>query len=746
MSNIFKRSPVRSTRPVVTSGRYLASSAGVLVLIAGLCLTGCVQIPREHLSAPIDKGELSDHVGFLAQPALGGRKPRSTGSRDARRYIESRFQAYGLTPWGDSKGYAQPFGFGTNIVGVLPGSDEQLGDQIVLLSAHYDHVGTNEDGKVCLGAADNASGVAVLLEIAEKLSLAERAPRRTVCFAAFDCEETFLLGAFAFTCRDDFDESKLAAVINIDLLGRDFFDVVDNSVFVIGTEGYPDLRKSILDAGSQAHLRVLPIGTDLAGPSSDHIVFEPYRIPCVFFSCGYFADYHEPADTPDKLDYSKMQREAETIFRTVQELAGVDHIEPPAPQEGGDREELGAIEAVLGRVSEQWQGAALTRKQRDKVAGLAARAQKLTQLKDYSLKQRRKFIWDVQSLVLAVMESNRHPPKPQDSQTDSPQRRILPILLRKLFMQDRVRLIEGIRKVTRVLLNSKRGPFSAPQEVSFHEHWGPQGEVYFEAGEDGQYQLIAIIMKYEITIDVAAIRLRGISHGALRFQITFRPLRFIGSKSEAVDYVLLQWRSDKGDLEGGYAEILERVTGREGKKDRDDWLQYRLGELGFQDEKQWVLSLLGGPNTRLVPEAMYVVRHGIPEQAGRVIPQIAANSDLPAHVRATAICLMPKIPDKEALVILTRLLDDDAIWNRSSIDPLKTLDPSHPLYDAPGTSALLGVLKQLFEKDRQHPRTLADAAENKLKKLTGQDFGKDAAAWREWIESHFAEAQAAKKP
>ena len=221
---------------------------------------------------------------------------------------------------------------------------------------------------------------------------------------------------------------------------------------------------------------------------------------------------------------------------------------------------------------------------------------------------------------------------------------------------------------------------------------------------------------------------------------------FIGSKSEAVDYVLLQWRGDKGDLKGGYAEILERVTGCEGKKDRDEWMEYRLGELGFQDEKQWVLSLLGGPNTMLVREVMYVVGHVIPEQAGRVIPQIAANSDLPADVRATAIWLMPKTPDKEALVMLTGLLDDDAISNRSSIDLLKTLDPSHPLYDAPGMSALLGAIEQLSEKDRQHRRTLADEAENKLKKLTGQDFGKDAAVWREWIESHFAEAQAAKKP
>ncbi len=215
--------------------RSLGVSIFTLVIAA---LAGCVEIPPEHLSLPIEKEELSDHVHFLAQPALRGRKPKTAGSRDARRYIESRFQAFGLKPWGSTKAYAQPFGFGTNVIGVLPGSDEQLADRMVLLSAHYDHLGVGKNGKACLGATDNASGVAALLEIAERLSLAENRLRRTICFAAFDCEETFLLGAFAFTCREDFDREKLDAVINVDMLGRDFWDVVDNTLVVVGTRGY----------------------------------------------------------------------------------------------------------------------------------------------------------------------------------------------------------------------------------------------------------------------------------------------------------------------------------------------------------------------------------------------------------------------------------------------------------------------------------------------------------------------------
>lgn len=96
----------------------------LLALLGGAaCLTGCVSFPAENLSEPVEVNELSTHVNFLAQPALKGRKPKTRGSANARRYIRSRFEAYGLAPWGTAKKYAQSFGLGTNMIGVLPGSD-----------------------------------------------------------------------------------------------------------------------------------------------------------------------------------------------------------------------------------------------------------------------------------------------------------------------------------------------------------------------------------------------------------------------------------------------------------------------------------------------------------------------------------------------------------------------------------------------------------------------------------------------
>ena len=149
--------------------------------------------------------------------------------------MKTRLQAYGLVPWPGAKDYEQSFGFGTNVIGVLPGSDPDLSDEFVILAAHYDHVGKTKKG-VLLGACDNASGVAALLEIAEHFSLAKEKPKRSICFASFDCEEWMLLGALMFSCQEDFEKQKIAAVVNIDMLGRDFLDVVEDSLFVAGTE------------------------------------------------------------------------------------------------------------------------------------------------------------------------------------------------------------------------------------------------------------------------------------------------------------------------------------------------------------------------------------------------------------------------------------------------------------------------------------------------------------------------------
>lgn len=129
---------------------------GMIATTLILCVTlfsGCVSVSFEVLSEQIESQELSDHVHFLSQPALKGRKSRSWGSATARKYITNKFQEYGLKPWAQTQGYEQAFGLGTNIVGILPGADPNLADEIVILTAHYDHLGKGKNGSKPTGNA-----------------------------------------------------------------------------------------------------------------------------------------------------------------------------------------------------------------------------------------------------------------------------------------------------------------------------------------------------------------------------------------------------------------------------------------------------------------------------------------------------------------------------------------------------------------------------------------------------------------
>ncbi len=103
-----------------------------IVLLILLCafLSSCTPLvnvnPNQELSLQIESEELLAHVHYLAQPAMKGRKPKTRGSKKAREYIKKRFEASGLVPWGECKGYEQPFGFGTNVIGVMPRIDNKL--------------------------------------------------------------------------------------------------------------------------------------------------------------------------------------------------------------------------------------------------------------------------------------------------------------------------------------------------------------------------------------------------------------------------------------------------------------------------------------------------------------------------------------------------------------------------------------------------------------------------------------------
>jgi len=210
-----------------------------------------------------------------------------------------------------------------NVVMLLPGEDELLKNEYVIIGAHFDHLGMGGSSSrardtvaVHHGADDNASGVSEMIELAEKFALTKGSHKRSLIFAAFSGEEMGLLGSKYFTDNPLIDLTKVNAMINLDMVGR----LKDSSSLQIGgvgtAEGLKDLVKSLCDT----NLISLTLSDEGYGPS-DHSSFYGKNIPVLFWSTGAHLDYHTPRDTWDKINYTGMAEISDLIYGVVKNLA-----------------------------------------------------------------------------------------------------------------------------------------------------------------------------------------------------------------------------------------------------------------------------------------------------------------------------------------------------------------------------------------------------------------------------------------
>jgi len=686
----------------------------LLILMLSMCVCGCVQMPREHISRAIEQQELSDHVHFLAQPALKGRKPKTFESWQVRKYLKSRFQAYGLVSWCNRAGYEQPFGFGTNMIGVLPGSDPNLADEIILISAHYDHVGKTKKG-ILLGACDNASGIAVLLEVAEQLSMSNPRPKRPICFAAFDCEENNLFGAFAFTCQQDFDESEIAAVINVDLLGRDFLEVVGDSLFVTGTGRYPKLREEILEVGQENSVKVLSIGSEMAGPRGDHAAFETLEVPVIFFTCGVYKDYHKPTDTPDRLSYAKMTNSVQVISRAVDVLANWETIEKPVVLKGGDKDELSTLAYILAKVNDNHEQLRLDTEQGKKLHELAQETQHLLNDEKYSLKKRKCFARKaIEALSPAVAWC--------DSSYENSERSLL---MYDIYAAHSKLLTQWYRDMVGQLLEDKPGIFDKVN-FEYQSYALADDELSFVENENGQYELDIILAQVHFNYEKKAL----FKPGGFNIGANHDTESFLGTKEQVTDYCLLRWRENLTNESYGQAwrKVLETVTEQKQGMKYADWFAWWSQTQGWDSEKQWLENLAQSDTPEFIVKATKAI--GIYD-----LCMIIKDPNVPALVRISAIYSLGKETGKEGLLALVDVLDDETELptgeGRSRI-----MDDSYPFADHRHVKFLREAIQKSQVK-KITPGTIGGSAKFWLVALTQQeDFGTNKKLWREWIEDN----------
>ena len=277
--------------------------------------------------ASIQAEEAKRHVNALADDALEGREGGSRGGRAAGSYIISHLEKLGLEPAGDSGSYYQQFGSMRNILALARGSDPTVANELVVVGAHYDHVGYGNSGNsygpfgfVHNGADDNASGVAGLIEVAEAMQHLPSRPRRPILFAFWDGEEKGLLGSYHFVRVRPALLAKMAVVfsVNLDMIGR----LRGERLEVFGARTSEGLRAAVVQSNNRPGAQPLELAFDWAiEEDSDHYPFIAARIPTIMFHTGLHDQYHRPSDDVQLINFDGIEPVARLTLDFVNALA-----------------------------------------------------------------------------------------------------------------------------------------------------------------------------------------------------------------------------------------------------------------------------------------------------------------------------------------------------------------------------------------------------------------------------------------
>ncbi len=309
---------------------------------------------ESQLGAPMET------VRYLADDALGGRFPGTAEERCAGEFIAAMFAALRLDPAGED-GYFQelplasatqphaPPGQGRNVLGLLRGADPGLSETVVVVGAHYDHLGlgefasTGEAGEIHNGADDNASGVAAILAAARGLAAGPRSAR-SVLFIAFTGEELGLIGSSWYANHPAFPLERTVAMVNLDMVGR----LEDGEMIVYGMGTASEWREIVPAANGGLDI---PLAYEESGfGPSDHTSFYANEIPVLHFFTNVHGDYHRHTDDAEKIDAEGLGRVARLTENVVRRVANRSERMAVIPGVGERTESPRGSGAWLGTV------------------------------------------------------------------------------------------------------------------------------------------------------------------------------------------------------------------------------------------------------------------------------------------------------------------------------------------------------------------------------------------------------------
>ena len=339
--------PEQTTQPAPTASSTMPSSGvtspGVTPTTAAP--TTAAPTTTEHTptrmevpSGAVPDGDVRTIVEVLSSDEMAGRDNGTPGSELARDYIVDQLDDFALPAYVWNGSYVQSFGSGSNIVAWLPGGE--LFDEIVMIGAHYDHVGSNcrnvrPTDDICNGAADNAAGTAAVIEVARRIAAAGLPPRRSVVIALWDAEEDGLVGSRHYVTDPVLPLDQVVAYVNLDIQGSNVVPSAANVTTLIGAEtGGPHLIDAANAAAQASTLDTLMLSLIFGQGRSDHAPFVDAGVPAVFLSDGTNGCYHTVDDEVGRIDFDKLDQQLLSATALVGRLVNADDVPEfdPAPR------------------------------------------------------------------------------------------------------------------------------------------------------------------------------------------------------------------------------------------------------------------------------------------------------------------------------------------------------------------------------------------------------------------------------
>lgn len=286
--------------------------------------------------------DLKKNLYVIASDEMEGRDTGSPGQKRAGEYMVNYYKGLGISYPKALGSYYQkvPADFmkkrgggnlpdSENILAFIEGSEKP--EEIVVISGHYDHVGTR-NGVVYNGADDDGSGTVAVMEIAKAFQAAKKAgngPKRSILFLHVTGEEHGLFGSEFYTDNPVFPLANTVVDLNIDMIGRDDPENRGKQyVYVIGSEMLSSQLKVINEAANKKTNNLElnykyddPNDTERLYYRSDHYNFAKNNVPVAFFFDGIHEDYHKPTDDVEKIDYNLLAKRTQLVFTTAWEIA-----------------------------------------------------------------------------------------------------------------------------------------------------------------------------------------------------------------------------------------------------------------------------------------------------------------------------------------------------------------------------------------------------------------------------------------